>query len=101
MEDGNAVLELVEPDIEVIVRSGEQEIAIIGIFQNKSNVWDILVGVDEVDRANQLSSLFEAILLALPLASFTSARTAEFEQRSFLAEERGDHYAKEEKPRKR
>lgn len=78
------VVEAVEPDIEVVVRAGEQELAVIGLFQNKSDVWDLLIGVDDVERVEQIRSLFTAILAALPLASFSEVRTAGGVQFSFV-----------------
>lgn len=76
MEGNFESFTLVEPDIEIVVRVGKQELAVIGVFQNKSNVWDILVGVDDTERVSQLSTLFEAVYLALPLANFTEVHGA-------------------------
>lgn len=67
---------VVEPDIEVIVRSGEHEIAVVGIFQNKSNVWDLVLGVDDTDRIAALVDVFTFVASALPTASFHKVRSA-------------------------
>lgn len=66
----------VEPDIEVVVRSGEQEIAVIGVFQNKSDVWDLVVGVDSSERREQLVTLFTAITSAIQVATFAPVHSA-------------------------
>jgi hypothetical protein len=70
-----ASIEAVSPDIECVVSVGELEIAVIGLFQNKRDVWDILVGVDDVDRVEQLVAVFTAILVALPAATFGEVRS--------------------------
>lgn len=77
-------LEAVEPDIEVIVRSGMQELAVIGVFQNKSDVWDMLIGVDDQERLDSLSTLFEVIVDALPIATFSKVHEPGGTQLGFL-----------------
>ena len=67
---------LVEPDVEIVVRSGEHELAVIGLFQNKSDVWDILVGVDDTGRLDQLITLFDFVRAALPAATFGEVRAS-------------------------
>lgn len=87
MEVQNEVLEAVEPDIEVTVTAGDQTIAVVGVFQNKSDVWDIIVGVDDRERRVQLEALFTTIASAMAIASFTEVHPARGAQLSFLEDE--------------
>jgi len=66
----NESVKAVEPDIEIVVRAGEHEIAVVGLFQNKSDTWDLLIGVDDGERLDQLLSLFTFVTTALPAATF-------------------------------
>jgi len=72
----NESFEIVEPDIEVIVRVGEYEIGVFGIFQNKSGVWDLVIGVDDTERIESLTTVLHFIASALPSASFRAIRTS-------------------------
>jgi len=71
----NESVKAVEPDVEIVVRAGEHEIAVIGLFQNKSDTWDLLIGVDDGERLDQLLSLFTFVVAALPAATFGEVRT--------------------------
>lgn len=70
-----ASIKAVSPDIEVIVRIGELEIAVIGLFQNKRGVWDVIIGVDDVDRRESLATLFTTVATAIPSATFGYVRS--------------------------
>lgn len=69
-------IKAVEPDIEVVVRIGQYEIAVIGVFKNKPDVFDLVFGVDDSERVDQLQTLFSTLAAALPSASFSEVRTA-------------------------
>lgn len=68
-------IKAVEPDIEVVVKSGQHEITVIGLFQNKSDVWDVVIGVDDVGRVDELRALFKTVDAALSSASFHAVRS--------------------------
>lgn len=68
--------EIAEPDIEIIVRSGEHELAVMGLFQNKRGVWDMVLGIDDTSRIDQLITLMDFISASLPVASFRTVRSA-------------------------
>lgn len=68
-------LEAVEPDIEIIVRIGKHEIVVIGIFQNKSDVWDVVVGIDDIGNLDGAISALSLAIAALPSATFGVVRS--------------------------
>ena len=80
-------IKAVEPDIEVTVRVGELEIAVIGCFQNKRNVWDVVFGIDDVARVGSLVTLFTLLTDTLPLATFNQIRTSGSSERSEMGSE--------------
>lgn len=100
----NESFKAAEPDVEIVVRSGEQEIAVLGFFQNKSGVWDVIVGVDDRDRRDQLLALFSLATSALQIASFDALRTSGVSERLPLDDEPSGNYYQQEKevdPKKR
>lgn len=100
MEGDFASIEAVEPDVEVSVTSGGETIAIFGVFQNKSDVWDVLVGVDDTERIDQLLTLLEALVSSLQVATFAPVSAAGVRQLSFLDDEPPKGYYNHEKGEK-
>lgn len=69
-------IKAVEPDIEIIVRSGEHENAVFGLFENKQDVWDVVVGVDDAENRQGIMDVLEVARRALEVAAFQPIRTA-------------------------
>lgn len=72
MYDGGDLesIKAVEPDIEIVIRVGEQEVAVFGLFENKRDVWDVVVGVEDPDQRAGLMDALEIARSALEVATF-------------------------------
>jgi len=71
----NEIHEVVEPDIEIIVRTGDREIAIIGIFEAGPGNWDVVVGIDEAELRGSVQSALQLSIDAVSRAHFGAVRT--------------------------
>lgn len=71
----NEINEVAEPDIEIVVRSGEREIAILGIFKADATTWDVVVGVDEADNREYIRDALQLGIDAISRAHFSAVRS--------------------------
>lgn len=69
-------IEAVEPDIEIVVRCGEHETAVFGLFENKSDLWDVVVGIDDASNREAVMDALSIARGAMEVAHFYSLRTA-------------------------
>lgn len=71
----NEIHEVTEPDIEIVVKVGEREIAIFGIFSAGESEWDVVVGVDQADSRHAIQSALQLAIDAISSAHFSAIRT--------------------------
>jgi len=71
----NASNEIADPDIEIVVRAGLREVAIIGIFAAGDTTWDVIVGIDEADTRASICSSLQLALDAVSRANFSPVRS--------------------------
>jgi len=69
-------IKAVEPDIEIVVRVGEFETAVFGLFQNKLDVWDVVVGIDDAENRQGVMDALAIARGAMADANFQEVRTA-------------------------
>jgi hypothetical protein len=67
--------EAVEPDFEVIVRTGEHEAAVIGCFRTGANEWDVVVGIQSTDTRDGIQSALQLAIDAISRTNFMEVRT--------------------------
>jgi len=73
----NVVHEAVQPLIEVVVRSGKDELSIIGLFEGEGGSWDVVVGIVDGDEREGVESALQIALAAVQGASFMEPRVVE------------------------
>lgn len=66
----NESAEVVEPDIEIVIRTGDREICLIGIFKVRDNEFDVIVGIDEADTRAGIQSALQLGIDAVSRAHF-------------------------------
>jgi hypothetical protein len=70
----NEIHEAIRPDIEVVVRTGNGELAVIGMFKADDSSWDVVVGlVDDQERDGVVAAL-ELAVTAVSSASLVEPR---------------------------
>jgi hypothetical protein len=62
--------EYVTPDVEVSVRSGEQELAAIAFYATGTGEWDVLVGVAHPSSRNNIAAALRYAADACEAAAF-------------------------------
>lgn len=67
--------EVAEPDIEIIVRTGERELAVIGIFEAGLNNWDVIIGIDASELRGSVQAALQLGIDAVSRADFSPLRT--------------------------
>lgn len=70
----NAKHEAIQPDIEVVVRTGAGELAIIGLFVADPQSWDVVVGIVDSDERAGVEGALQIALSAVQGASFMEPR---------------------------
>jgi len=68
-------IKAVEPDIEIIVRVGDIETAVFGLFQNKLDVWDVVVGIDDAENRQGVMDVLAIARGAMADATFQEVRS--------------------------
>jgi len=66
----NESLEIAEPDIEIVIRTGDREVCLIGIFKVGDNEFDVIVGIDEADTRTGIQSALQLGIDAVSRAHF-------------------------------
>jgi len=69
------ITQVAEPDIEIVIRVGEREIAIIGIFKGDATTWDVIVGIDEANARDSVHSALQLAIDAVSRAHFSPVRS--------------------------
>lgn len=65
---------VLEPAIEVVIRTGAIEVAVIGIFPGENATWDVVVGISELGQREGVQGALELALNALSSATFGAVR---------------------------
>jgi hypothetical protein len=63
------------PAIEIVVRSEEQELAVLAFFSDGSGGWDVVVGVGDPAQRGNLKAALLAAADAMGAAAFRPTRT--------------------------
>jgi len=64
-----------EPGIEIVVRSGVAELAVIAFFEDGTGGWDVVVGVSDTSKRDALKAALVAAADAMGAAAFRPTRT--------------------------
>lgn len=67
------------PDIEIVVRVGETELAVCSFFGADENGWDVLVGIDTPTNREPVALALSAAAEAVRSAAFHPLPTAGYE----------------------
>jgi len=73
----NEVISAAEPDFEIVIRTGDEEFAVFGLFRESEFVWDIVCGVDHLERRADIALLLQLTSDAIQSAHFGAVRTVE------------------------
>jgi D-serine deaminase-like pyridoxal phosphate-dependent protein len=60
------------PELEVVVRMDQQELAVIAFFKDGDEGWDVLVGISDPTQRDAIASAIDAARSALVDAAFTA-----------------------------
>lgn len=82
--------DFVTPDVEVVVRSGQQELAAIAFYAAPSTEWDILVGLSHPSSRNNIASVLRYAADAIEAAAFPLGASAGDEGDSNFERKVGD-----------
>lgn len=69
-DNEKSILEVEEPSIEVVVRSHEQELAIISFFPADATEWDVVVGVSNTEARKNIQTALEYAARCVGAAAF-------------------------------
>jgi hypothetical protein len=68
-----------KPDIEIVVRVGETELAVLAFFSAGGEGWDVVVGIDSPANRDAIASAFDAAAEAVRGAAFRPIPTNQHE----------------------
>lgn len=76
MKNGNSKKSVVEePGVEVVLRSGDTELAVLAFFSDGAGGWDVVVGVSDPAQRDNLKAALVAAAEAMGAAAFRPTRT--------------------------
>ena len=68
-----------EPEIEVVVRVGETELAVCAFFSAGGEGWDVVVGIDSPQNRDSVASALDAAAEAVRAAAFRPLPSKSYE----------------------
>ncbi len=72
-------LQIEQPEIEIVVRVGETELAVLAFFSAGGEGWDVVVGIDTPQNRDAIAAAFDAAAEAVRQAAFRPLPTNHYE----------------------